>query len=289
MIPENDQNSKDSKSTNVIENYAFRLGDGSEFAEFDLAHWRFNVYHILGVSRQVTLGYAEAYLLVFFCKHPGEMISRQQLLEQAWGNRVVSQGSLNQAISNLRGLLGDDQKREIIITVPRRGYQLSKNALIDWDEWLIRKQEIINPEQKSALPPRGLTQSNGIIVKKYRAWYKRFIYLLLFVLSFTLIVGLWTSNYYSIFPPYASTYFETPNTKVTLLAENQEVLDDSRKSLQSVLDRIAGLGGGILLINRVHNYIELNCLRGDGTMHTLLVNAVRLQSIDEYHLQRCLK
>jgi DNA-binding winged helix-turn-helix (wHTH) protein len=132
--------------------YALRLGDGLEFAEFEPSLWRLTVYHVLGVSRQINLGYAEAFLLEYFARHPGEMISREHLINHAWGDRVVSQGSLNQAVSNIRALLGDDQKREIIITVPRRGYQLNADALMDWDQWMDRKQQIILSAQSNAIP-----------------------------------------------------------------------------------------------------------------------------------------
>src|SRR5690606_9977978 len=43
-------------------------------------------------------------------------------LEYGWTDRVVSRGSLNQQSYVLRQLLGDEKGRNIIQTLPRRGY-----------------------------------------------------------------------------------------------------------------------------------------------------------------------
>jgi len=56
-----------------------------------------------------------------------------------------------------------------------------------------------------------------------------------------------------------------------------------------VLQRIDALGGGRLLINHVHNYLELNCLRSDGSVRTLLVRVARIQALQDGYLRECLK
>jgi DNA-binding winged helix-turn-helix (wHTH) protein len=50
------------------------------------------------------------------------VVTREELLGYAWADRVVSQGSLNQQIYVLRQILGDEKGRQIIQTLPRRGY-----------------------------------------------------------------------------------------------------------------------------------------------------------------------
>lgn len=61
--------------------------------------------------------------LVYLCEHRGETLSKQQLLEAVWPNSVVEENNLNQAISALRKVLGDNQgKPRIILTIPGRGY-----------------------------------------------------------------------------------------------------------------------------------------------------------------------
>lgn len=272
-----------------VDSYALRLGDGLEFAEFSPTLWRLSVYHVLGVSRQVSLGYAEAYLLEYFITHPGEMTSRQELLDHAWADRMVSQGSLNQAISNLRALLGDDQKREIILTVPRRGYQFSAEALMDWKDWLTRKEAILGvadaPAEASsevAVLPAGPVVAPG-------RWQMPTLWGLSAILALALLTGVLSSYFYTLFPPFASTRFDTQQTRVTLIARNQDELQSTKNFVQPVLQRLDALGGGRVLINRLYDYLELHCLRPDGTLHTLLVHAKRLQALENAYLQRCLK
>jgi DNA-binding winged helix-turn-helix (wHTH) protein len=75
-----------------------------------------------GSNQRIELGYAGSRVLERLLQNPGEVVSRDELLEYGWTDRVVSQGSLNQQIYVLRQLLGDEKGRNIIQTLPRRGY-----------------------------------------------------------------------------------------------------------------------------------------------------------------------
>lgn len=70
----------------------------------------------------MELGYAGGRLLERLLLEPGAVVTREDLLEYAWPGRVVGQGSLNQQIYTLRQLFCDEKGREIIQTLPRRGY-----------------------------------------------------------------------------------------------------------------------------------------------------------------------
>jgi cholera toxin transcriptional activator len=80
-------------------------------------------------KRRVPLGFSGSRLLERLLQQPGQMVSRDELLRHAWAERVVGQGSLNQQIYTLRQLLGDEQERRIIQTLPRRGYLFNPQAL----------------------------------------------------------------------------------------------------------------------------------------------------------------
>lgn len=54
-------------------------------------------------------------------RHPGEVLTKDELLEAVWPGVAVVDGSLATAVSKLRKALGDEG---IIITVPRVGYRL---------------------------------------------------------------------------------------------------------------------------------------------------------------------
>jgi len=64
-------------------------------------------------------------LLLCLAEHPGEVVSIEELLDQAWSGVTVSSDSVYQAVASLRRLLGDDPKQpSYIATVPRLGYRM---------------------------------------------------------------------------------------------------------------------------------------------------------------------
>lgn len=64
-------------------------------------------------------------LLLCLAEHAGEVLSIDTLLHQVWQGDAVSPDALSQAITSLRGQLGDNPKQPTYIaTVPRRGYRL---------------------------------------------------------------------------------------------------------------------------------------------------------------------
>jgi TolB-like protein/DNA-binding winged helix-turn-helix (wHTH) protein/tetratricopeptide (TPR) repeat protein len=72
-------------------------------------------------------------LLVYLAAHAGRVVDVQQLLDQVWSNVVVTQGSVYQAIAQLRRILGDDSERPTYIeNLPRRGYRLIA-SVAPWD------------------------------------------------------------------------------------------------------------------------------------------------------------
>jgi serine/threonine protein kinase/DNA-binding winged helix-turn-helix (wHTH) protein len=56
--------------------------------------------------------------------HPGEVVSKETLLDSVWPGLNVVDGSLTTAISKLRKALGDENS-DVILTVPRVGYRLA--------------------------------------------------------------------------------------------------------------------------------------------------------------------
>jgi transcriptional activator of cad operon len=64
-------------------------------------------------------------LLVYLAEHAGEVVSIDELLNQAWPDVAVAPDSVYQAVTSLRRFLGDDPKRPTYIeTVPRLGYRM---------------------------------------------------------------------------------------------------------------------------------------------------------------------
>lgn len=290
MSSEDSTTSEGASPKTAISSYALRLNEGSEFAEFEPSLSRLTVFHVLGVSRQVSLGYAEASLLQYFAEHPGEALSRQQLLEHAWVDRVVTQGSLNQAISALRSLMGDDQKREIILTVPRRGYQLNAGALMNWDDWQVRKAGIQNTAPVSLPAPANPSQGAQFAADS-RRWHMPALWACAAGLSLSLLAGAVTHYFYSLFPPYVTEELTGPSasTHLTLLTKDLAELDQTRPLILSTLNRLDALGGGRVLLSRTGSYLEFNCFRADGTLRTLQVRLTAVQAVEDSYFKECLK
>src|ERR1700678_2828515 len=64
-------------------------------------------------------------VLAMLAERPGEVITREQLQEQIWGNTFVDfDQSLNKAVNRVREALNDNAATpQYIETVPRRGYR----------------------------------------------------------------------------------------------------------------------------------------------------------------------
>src|SRR5512145_96426 len=59
-------------------------------------------------------------------KEEGRVVSKSELMEAIWANAFVEESNLSQNIYTLRRALGvDEQGRQFIETVPRRGYRFA--------------------------------------------------------------------------------------------------------------------------------------------------------------------
>ena len=64
-------------------------------------------------------------VLVRLAERPGEVLTRDELLDAVWGDVVVQEEALTHAISRLRRTFGDDPRApRYIETIPKRGYRL---------------------------------------------------------------------------------------------------------------------------------------------------------------------
>ena len=73
-------------------------------------------------GREVALRPKTFSVLQYIVERPGQLVSKEELLEAVWPNLVVTDDTLVQSIGELRRALGDAGAR-LIVTVPRRGYR----------------------------------------------------------------------------------------------------------------------------------------------------------------------
>jgi DNA-binding winged helix-turn-helix (wHTH) protein len=63
-------------------------------------------------------------VLCALARSPGVLVTKDELLDDVWGHRYVTDSVLKTAISEVRAALGDDPKQpRYIETVSRRGYR----------------------------------------------------------------------------------------------------------------------------------------------------------------------
>lgn len=61
-------------------------------------------------------------LLEYFINNQGRLLTRDELIEYVWFNRIVTHEPINRCVSIIRQALSDTKKCEYIETVPRKGY-----------------------------------------------------------------------------------------------------------------------------------------------------------------------
>ena len=80
-------------------------------------------------------------VLVHLLQRPHRIVSKDELLDAVWGNKVVTDGALKHCLMEIRAAIGD-RERKVVRTVARRGYIL---------EALITKQSVAADDGVSIL------------------------------------------------------------------------------------------------------------------------------------------
>lgn len=92
-------------------------------------------------------------VLLCLVERPGEVVIREDIIAQVWGNAELGGRALTRSITDLRNCLGDNSDHpKFIRTIPKRGYQLI--AEVDFSDL---------PDNESAAEPRILHQSSAIL------------------------------------------------------------------------------------------------------------------------------
>lgn len=64
-------------------------------------------------------------LLRLLLRHPGELVSRDRMIDEVWKGRIVSDSAITACVASARRAVGDDGKAQTVIrTVARRGLQM---------------------------------------------------------------------------------------------------------------------------------------------------------------------
>lgn len=91
-------------------------------------------------------------VLRYLLLNPGRLVTKKELLHAVWGHTVVTEDSLIQCLVEIRRAIGD-HGREVIRTVPRRGYMLDVPVIAEPAE----SRRVISP-------PRSLRRSGAAVL-----------------------------------------------------------------------------------------------------------------------------
>src|SRR5712691_3532764 len=80
-----------------------------------------NERRLLAGGEPVVLGPRAFDLLVALVERPGQLVTKEELLDCVWPNLVVEENNLQVQVSALRKILG----QEAIATIPGRGYRFT--------------------------------------------------------------------------------------------------------------------------------------------------------------------
>jgi TolB-like protein/thioredoxin-like negative regulator of GroEL len=78
---------------------------------------------VSSAGKEVPLRRQSFDVLVHLLQRPNRIVSKDELLDAVWGNKVVTDGALKHCLMEIRAVIGD-RDRKVIRTVARRGYIL---------------------------------------------------------------------------------------------------------------------------------------------------------------------
>ena len=114
-------------------------------------------------------------VLVYLLQRPRRVVTKAELLDAVWGDRIVTEGSLKHCLMEVRAAIGDHE-RKLIRTVPGRGYILEAPVTTEAPEADKRTSILVAPikdksvDGDSAYIADGLTEEIIIELSKIRSF-----------------------------------------------------------------------------------------------------------------------
>lgn len=257
-------------------------------------------------EERVELGFSGSKVLERLLQTPGEVVSREELLQYAWHDRVVSQGSLNQQIYTLRQLLHDERQREIIQTLPRRGYMFNPGYLLQIThetepapapaEEPAEPASLAVPASVPALEdpapsqqpaPARLAPASSAL----RSWRQRLpMALAAGVLGLSLIGAVRVYQ-----PPelraMATETLHLGQLDILLVEDNAQQLAELKRNALVFRDQLARVAHrpADLLMYSSADFYEVICLQPDGRANWLMVHQDQVGRVSDQQWRRCLQ
>lgn len=236
-------------------------------------------------TSRIEISFSASRLLELLILRADTIVAREDILAYAWPGRVVTQSSLNQAISGIREQLGDETAKEIIQTMPRRGYQFNSRFLISPSEWPVLQHDINLAATVVAPPPCATELSIKCNARRLR--------IPLLILAATLFAALiWRFNYTLFMQPGLVTSNQyIGNQSILYTAPDKKQLVTLQADVMHLRDRLVSRSESpsTLLFNRMHNFLDVICINQSGEVFSMLVHQSQLSKITDHHLLACVK
>ncbi len=245
---------------------------------------------------KIDLGYSGSRLLERLLRVPGEVVSREDLMNYAWSDRVVGQGSLNQQIYTLRQILNDEKEREIIQTLPRRGYMWNPKYIdvSNRDESGYNTATPLNthrkPNETSAYSPALSRATKTQLTPNWNALAQLRLPLVAGFCAITALGIIWVQNHnhtaaQSPFPFQSQsgltlTYApESPEQLIQLVPLGEAISEQLESQTHEPLQLVLGS----------HNKIvTLVCMRTDGSARSVHLHESSIATLSNADLAPCL-
>lgn len=250
------------------------------------AHFHPELYQLVlrrdGFEEKIDLGYSGSRLLERLLRFPGEVVPRDELLAHAWSDRVVGQGSLNQQVYTLRQVLADEKSREIIQTLPRRGYMLNPKYLVNPADTPTPSTDELTPLTPSTMPPT----EQPLVSQPWQ----RFLLVGLTLTALALLAAVYI--YHSLFSVEVLVQErDIGNKHFTYANPNQDGLRALQADTQALSQRLAALSEqpARFRLGKTSDFYEMLCERADGKSHWMIIHESQIATVSTEQLRSCLQ
>lgn len=253
------------------------------------AHFYPALYQLLlirdGNEEKIDLGFSGSRLLERLLQAPGEVVAREELMSHAWSDRVVGQGSLNQQIYTLRQVLADEKNREIIQTLPRRGYMFNPNFLATptvVDAPLVPSEPPVEVEEPAPVihldPPQTTRNQRSLLIA---------LPISLALIGGAALIYLFTFNSPS---KLLSNQLKIGQATIIYIDRDEQQLQQLTHATQPLAKRMAAMVGKPtdLIFGMASDYYEVLCVAGEDRVRSLMLHESQLERIADAQLQACL-
>jgi len=111
-------------------------------------------------------------LLVYLIENRNRVVTREEMLEQLWDGRIVSDSAINARLKEARKAVGDTGKQQRVIkTLHRRGYQFIADVIVTSDDERDNKSRTSKQVSKSEKPSIAVLRFNNLTNDPEQAYF----------------------------------------------------------------------------------------------------------------------